>query len=103
MQTTPRFLKSGESNRVVSSGSSFLTGLVLTSKTGAASLSLWHRGAGSVNVTLDNRLFVRAGGISSPATITIMSETLWLSGITASLSGGGARATLFIADRTRGQ
>lgn len=105
MQTTPRFLKAGEGNRVLSTSSCFIQSVVLTAKTGACSLSLWNSGSTITNATAaNNRLWLRSGGVSSPATISMdLGGTLFGSGLAVTLNGVGARAVVFVSNQTRGQ
>ncbi len=101
MQTTPRFVKPG-STQILSDGPAFIQSVTLTAKTGGASLSLWASATSTINATLTNRLLIRAGGISSPATVNLdLGGSLWPTGITVSCGGVGARAVVFMNNRTR--
>lgn len=97
---TPRFLKAGQSNRIIVSGPCMIESIVLSAKAGAVSLSLYNTATSTINATtIFNRLWFRKTGAASGADSTatyMLGETLFITGITVSLNGAGGLATLNI-------
>ena len=104
MQTTPRFVKAGSSNVILSNGAAFIHSLVLTSKSGAASLSVYASASSTVSSVTQNRLFMSVNPASGPRSINMdLGGSLWPTGITVSCNGVGAMAVLMVSNRTGGQ
>lgn len=103
MSSTPRFLRAGAGNQILSTGGCLISSIVLTVKNGPASLSLYNA-SGTINATLHNRLWFRQPGPASGAGNTLhvyLGETLFSSGMVASLNGAGAIATVNMRNRAR--
>ena len=104
MEFTPRFVKGGSSNVILSNATAFLGTVVLTTKSGAASLSIYASASSTVSAVTQNRLFLSVNPASGPRTGSVeMGGSLWPTGITVSCNGVGAMAVVNMNNRIRGR
>jgi hypothetical protein len=102
VEGVPRFVKAGSSNVILASAPAFINSVVLTSKTGAASLSVYASASSTVSAVTQNRLLVSVNPASGPRTASLdLGGSLWPTGITVSCNGAGALAILNITFRSR--
>ena len=89
----------GIGNKVLSTTAAYIGGVVLTSKTATASLSIYSRGntASSWNSSLERVLKIYAKSPSATTLLPLSGPFLCPTGIGVSLNGVGAVATIFIA------
>ncbi len=102
MNVTPRFIKAGSSNVIISTTPAFIQSIVLSSKSGAASLSVYAAASSTVSAVTMNRLLVSVNPASGPRTAILeLGGSLWPTGISVSCNGAGALAVLNISNRQR--
>jgi hypothetical protein len=89
----PRFLRAGQSTRLLATGHTILWGGVLTARSGNASLRIWTSATSTVNST-QNHLTLYAARGSSARLPDVPID--WATGMAVSCSGTGAEAVLYI-------
>lgn len=104
MEFTPRFVKAGTSNFILSSTPAFVGTVILCSKSGAASLSVYASASSTVSAVTQNRLLLSVNPASGPRVVSAdVGGSLWPTGVTVSCNGAGALAIINMNDRTRGR
>lgn len=96
-------MKAGASNCLLSSAPAFVQSIVLTSKSGAASLSIYAAATSSgLSPSTMNRLLVSVNPASGPRTIALdLGGVLWPTGLAVSCSGAVAVAVVNVSNRVR--
>ena len=104
MEFTPRFVKAGNSNVILASERAFIGTVILSSKSGAASLSVYASASSTVSAVTMNRLLLSVNPGSGPRVVSAdVGGSLWPTGVVVSCNGVGALAIINMSNRTRGQ